>query len=125
MKNIDASISEREIADFCNRNRDCIRDEISREFARIARKKLKTRIKKIVLFGSRARGDHCQHSDYDILLIVDFRDKKLEETILDVCVEIMNRYFTLVSTIVCDQSAWETKRHFPIGLNIVTEGVEI
>ncbi|MEM1675800.1 MAG: nucleotidyltransferase domain-containing protein [Desulfurococcaceae archaeon] len=32
----------------------------------------------VILFGSRARGDYKPWSDYDILIIADFRDKYLD-----------------------------------------------
>jgi predicted nucleotidyltransferase len=34
--------------------------------------------KKIILFGSRARGDHSEDSDYDILLIIDKSFKRID-----------------------------------------------
>ncbi len=35
--------------------------------------KLGVRVEKIILFGSRARGDHREESDYDILIVVERR----------------------------------------------------
>jgi predicted nucleotidyltransferase len=48
---------------------------IDQEFARIVKKKLRNNLKKIILFGSHARGDYKDGSDYDILVIVDKKDK--------------------------------------------------
>ena len=95
------------------------------EFARIIKKKLKNRLKKIVLFGSYARGDYNDGSDYDILLIVDKRNKSIQDIVLDGCVEIMDRYYELIGCIVCDEKEWEKKKRFPIGLNILKEGIEL
>jgi uncharacterized protein len=100
-------------------------DNISEEFARIVRDKLKNHLNKIVLFGSRARGDYKEGADYDFLVIVDRREKKIQETVLDACVEIMNRYYALIGCIVCDNEEWENKKKFPIGLNILKEGIEL
>jgi len=43
-------------------------------------------VKAIILFGSRARGDWGPWSDYDLLIIADFREKYLDriKTILDI-----------------------------------------
>lgn len=100
-------------------------DEISNQFASLIRNRLNDRIKKIILFGSHARGNSTDDSDYDILIIVDQRDKKLQDIILDACVEIMNRYYALIGSIVCDEQEWKKKKYFPIGLNITKEGIEI
>jgi predicted nucleotidyltransferase len=40
-------------------------------------------IRKIVLFGSRARGDERPWSDYDLLILVDRRDQSLVDKIYD------------------------------------------
>ncbi|MHA1711274.1 MAG: nucleotidyltransferase domain-containing protein [Candidatus Freyarchaeota archaeon] len=32
----------------------------------------------IILWGSRARGDHTPHSDYDLIVIADFKEKFLD-----------------------------------------------
>jgi predicted nucleotidyltransferase len=82
-------------------------------------------LKKIILFGSHARGDYKDGSDYDILVIVDKKDKSSQGIILDACVEIMDKYYELIGCIVCDQDEWEMKKRFPIGLNILKEGIEL
>lgn len=57
-------------------------DKISKEFAQVVRNKLKTHLKKIILFGSRARGDFREGSDYDFLIIVDKRKKQMKKCFL-------------------------------------------
>ena len=44
-------------------------DDIALRFARQLRTRF--RVSKILLFGSRARGDHLQESDYDFLIVSD------------------------------------------------------
>lgn len=98
---------------------------IDQEFARIVKKRLKNNLKKIILFGSHARGDYNDKSDYDILVIVDKKNKSIQDMILDACVEIMDNYYELIGCIVCDEKEWEMKKRFPIGLNILKEGIEL
>jgi len=50
-------------------------NRIPQEFASIVRKKLKNHVKEIILFGSHARGDFTEGSDYDFLIVVDKRRK--------------------------------------------------
>jgi hypothetical protein len=49
----------------------------------------------------------------------------LREIVLDADVEIMNRYYALIGCTVCDELEWERKKRFPIGLNILKEGIEL
>lgn len=100
-------------------------DKISIEFAERVRSRLKNQLKKIVLFGSRARGNFSEGSDYDILIVVDKREKTDEEMLLDIGVEFLNEYDVLIADILCDEKEWERKKRFPIGLNILKEGVEL
>jgi predicted nucleotidyltransferase len=104
---------------------DTAKPGVDKEFARIVKNKLKNNLKKIVLFGSHARGDYTGDSDYDILVIVDKKEKYIQDIILDSCVEIMDKYYELIGCIVCDQKEWELKKRFPIGLNILKEGIEL
>jgi predicted nucleotidyltransferase len=98
---------------------------IDQEFARIVKRRLKNNLKKIILFGSHARGDYTDSSDYDILVIVDKKNRSTQDMILDACVEIMDNYYELIGCIVCDEKEWEMKKRFPIGLNILREGIEL
>lgn len=54
-------------------------------------------VKNIVLFGSQARGDSKDYSDYDILIILD-KDysSKDENRILDLCYDIDLKYNILI-----------------------------
>ena len=54
-------------------------------------------ISTVVLFGSRADGNAHDHSDYDILIILDSAcDWKLEREIYDLCYEIDIEYDVLI-----------------------------
>lgn len=46
-------------------------DIVITEFTRRVKLVLANRLKKIILFGSRARGDYRTDSDYDFLIIAD------------------------------------------------------
>lgn len=100
-------------------------DEVSNDFMEIVGNRLKDHLKKVIMFGSRARGDFAEGSDYDFLIVVDKIEKGVQDAILDACVEIMDRYYALIGCIVCDEKEWERKKRFPIGLNILKEGIEL
>ena len=57
-------------------------DERLREF--IGRVKEKFKPEKVLLFGSRARGEHLDDSDYDILIVSErFRGQEFKERIIE------------------------------------------
>ncbi len=98
-------------------------DKVSQDFANNVRRKLGNHVKEIILFGSHARGDFTAGSDYDFLIVLDKRDKKFQEIVLDETSEIMDKYDALIGYIVCDENEWEKKKRFPVGLNILKEGI--
>lgn len=98
-------------------------DPAVQEFTENIRERLKGAVKQIVLFGSRARGDMEQDSDYDFLIVLDHKDKALREQILEIEVEMMNRYGTLFASIVCDSQQWKNEQGLPLAINITKEGV--
>lgn len=98
-------------------------DKISQEFANNVRKKLGNHVKEVILFGSHARGDFTEGSDYDFLIVVDKKRKADENMLLDIGVEFLDKHEALVAEILCDEEEWEKKKRFPIGLNILKEGV--
>lgn len=100
-------------------------DTVLTDFNRIVREKLKNRILLIKLFGSRARGDNLEYSDYDFLVVVDKKEDEIKGLLTDIAVEILNKYDRLVGYILWDQEEWLRKKNFPIGLNILKEGVEL
>jgi predicted nucleotidyltransferase len=102
-----------------------MKKKVDREFARIVKKNLENHLKKIILFGSHARGDFNGNSDYDMLVVVDKNERFIRDIVLDACVEIMDKYYELIGCIVCDEKEWELRKRFPIGINILKEGIEL
>lgn len=100
-------------------------DPIAREYSRKVRAALGPRVRDIILFGSRARGDHKEWSDYDVLVIVDKRDREIVKEIRKKAVEILDEHDRLIGNIVYDTEEWERKKRYPFGMNIQREGVRM
>jgi predicted nucleotidyltransferase len=98
-------------------------DAVAVEFARLVRERLGPRVLKVVLFGSRARGEAREDSDYDF--VVDRRSADVREAILAIEVDLMNRHGSLVACLLRDEREWEASRRMPIGLNVAREGVPL
>lgn len=100
-------------------------DPIAREFAARVRQELADHVKKIILFGSRARGDAWEGSDYDFLVVVDQVTKDVRKILQEINSTILDKYDQMVSYIVWTEEEWAFKKGFPVGLNIVKEGIEL
>jgi len=97
--------------------------KIAKEFAGLLRLELKGHIKKIVLFGSRARGDENKYSDFDVVVILDEKNDKIKKAIISKEVEMMDKHNTLFSSLKYSQQEWDKLQGFPIAWNINNEGI--
>ena len=100
-------------------------NEIITEFSGLLKQKLSNHIKNITLFGSRARGDHKEHSDYDFLIIVDKKNRMIMNEIREIEVGILDRFDALVGSVVYNEPEWEKRKNFPFGINIHKDGIKI
>ena len=82
----------------------------------------KMNVKAVILFGSRARGNWKPWSDYDILIIADFKEryldrlKKVLEIVDNISLEIEPHPYTLEETLKM------LKKGNPIIVNALEEG---
>jgi len=78
----------------------------------------------VILFGSRARGDFREDSDWDFLIIL-YRDldQQLNELILEKLYEIELRTDSVLSSIIHTKSEWESLSVTPLYCIIKKEGI--
>ena len=100
-------------------------DQVVQTFATELRQRLGPRVRQMLLFGSRARGDSREGSDYDMLVVVDHRTPELRPIILDIESGLMDRYGVLVATILRSEDEWQRSQVFPLARNIIREGVAL
>ena len=99
--------------------------DIAKEYTTVLRQKLGERLKKVILYGSQARGDAGEGSDYDVLVLVDERTPVIREAVIDAGVEMMNKHNTLFAATIYDEHEWEQAQGFPLAWNIRQEGIAI
>lgn len=82
---------------------------------------------KLILYGSRARGDYDDESDIDIAIIVRGLTRELKKRIIDVVVDIEIKYLTPLSTLLLSEEDFELlkKRERRIALDIEREGIPL
>lgn len=85
------------------------------------------RLKKIVLYGSYARGDFNKNSDIDIMILTDLTDKEISEysnRIWEKCADIEIDNGIVISPLIRNIdnfNSWSDVK--PFYMNIINEGV--
>lgn len=81
----------------------------------------------VVLYGSRARGDARDESDWDILILVDGpADLEIERAFRDRLFDVELAYEVAISTTVHSKSEWTSQGYVsPLFQRIREEGVSI
>ena len=78
---------------------------------------------KVILFGSRARGDNRIDSDWDILVLTDQKaDFVFQRKLRDDITDIELQYVTPFSTIIMNKSEWQGLQKTPFYKRVVAEG---
>jgi predicted nucleotidyltransferase len=82
---------------------------------------------KLVLYGSRARGDYERGSDLDVAIIVRGLTRELKRRIFDAVADIEMKYLKPLSTLIFSEEEFEflKKRERRIALNIEREGITL
>ena len=86
---------------------------------------LSDRLVKIVLYGSKARGDYDPESDIDIAVVVRGLTRKLKNEILDEVIKIEFENHTPISTFILSEDDFKLLRQKErrIALDIEKEGM--
>ncbi|WIV13380.1 nucleotidyltransferase domain-containing protein [Proteiniborus sp. MB09-C3] len=90
---------------------------------------LEDKLKKVVIFGSYARGDFGLESDIDILILVDEDEKKISKYNKEMAVvevDINLEYNTVLAPILISEKKFsQYKNVIPFYQNVVNEGVVV
>jgi hypothetical protein len=98
---------------------------LAREYARRLKERLGDRLLSVTLYGSRARGDARDGSDFDLIVKVRERTEEVRELALEVDVEMMNEFDELFVGMVYDEAEWKRAERFPFGWNVKKEGLPL
>ena len=103
-----------------------VNEEIQK-FINEVKKILGDRLKKVILYGSYARGDYNKKSDVDIMILTDLSFEEIEEyrdKISDVAFEIELKTGIILSPVVKNIEKYNVRRKFvPFYKNVEKEGV--
>lgn len=90
-------------------------------------KLLEERSYRLVLLGSKARGDFDRNSDVDLAVIIDGLDWKLKDRIIDTIAVVELEHLFYVSTLIISTAEFQhlLARERRIALDIESEGVDL
>lgn len=97
-------------------------DGAIQQLASTLRKRFGTHLVKIILFGSRARGDYEPDSDYDVLVLLDEVTKEIRDEIDEIVWQIGWDNDVLITSIVHDVRTFETPFMNPFSLTSGKKG---
>ncbi|HZH96310.1 MAG TPA: nucleotidyltransferase domain-containing protein [Flavisolibacter sp.] len=81
---------------------------------------------RVILFGSRARGDFKTDSDWDLLILTTEKvTAGYRNNLIDLIFDLELKYSQQVSTLISTQKNWEEWEILPLYKNIAREGVLI
>ncbi len=77
----------------------------------------------LILFGSRARGDHKEDSDWDILILTKKQvDVQFKNNILDKVYDLELEHAQAISTMIVDRQRWKKMAITGFYENVLNEG---
>jgi predicted nucleotidyltransferase len=91
---------------------------------RYLRMQLGSSVKDVILFGSQQKGNSYQHSDYDILIILEKPVNNIDETrILDLCYDVDLKFNIILDVHILAQPEINTLRgKQPVYQNAIKSG---
>ncbi len=97
-------------------------DPLALRYAGKMRTLLGDRLKELWLFGSRARGDHHEDSDYDILIVADADRREIQEATRQENHRMLDEYSELFGCVIYSSAVWKMASIGPLGMNIRKTG---
>ena len=88
---------------------------IINEYVASVKKIFGTYLRKVIVYGSYARGDYNEKSDIDIMFIVTLNENEIHEKFNDVCdiaFEYEMKYGIVISPIIKNNQHFEKQKHF-------------
>lgn len=80
----------------------------------------------VILYGSRARGDYREDSDWDVLILTSRKlDVNEEDDLRGSIYSVELKYLQPISTMIYDKETWEDWEVMPLYRSVTKDGVRI
>lgn len=91
------------------------------EFVKRIKSKYKNKVKKIILYGSYARGDYREESDVDFLIVGDLN----LDDVVDIITDILLKYGILISVVIEKEKDFKEHIDYSFHKEVLKEGIEL
>jgi len=102
-----------------------MKDPAIRLFAERLRERLGDNLQQLILFGSRARGDSWEGSDYDFVVLVVRKDQAALDAVAETRYDLLNLVDLPASSMVYTPDEWRLRQDSPFGMNVLREGLSV
>ena len=99
-----------------------VSDPVLKSYRDDLRRVLGSRLKELWLFGSRARGDHDENSDYDLVVVAEGELRDTRSTVADANYRVLDGLGELVGSVVYTPELCAKSRCGPFGMNVLRHG---
>lgn len=92
-------------------------------FLEKVRQKFGSRLKKVILFGSRARGENDEQSDYDFLFIFDKVTPQIKDFLSELATQMLLDYGMVITDLAFTEEDLGKREYEPFIINAKKEGI--
>jgi uncharacterized protein len=96
--------------------------EVLKRFKAEVKEVFEERLDRVILFGSRSRGDADPDSDFDLLVTVQSLDQTDQKRVFDIAADLSLEYGTVLAVLVVPTNDFREDRYFYLYENIQKEG---
>ncbi len=100
-------------------------DPVLKDFIERLKRELGEHLEGAILFGSRARGDADEDSDYDVLVLMDESNRDIERQINNVAHEMFDDHDVFLCAFVYSKSEYDRRTFAPLFINVRKEGLRL
>ena len=85
------------------------------------------RVKMLLLYGSKARGDYSKESDLDLFVLLDKEDYKIRDQIVDLAFSLLLKYGVLISPRVISVAEYDLLKRWQTTFikNLDRDGIKV
>ncbi len=102
-----------------------MKDSILDEYIQCLKERFGSHLIKVILYGSRARGDFYETSDYDLIVILDETTKQTYDILDEISGEFLYKYGVIFSTIAVTDKEFKEQTYDPLVMNVKKEGITL
>lgn len=99
------------------------KDKVLQIFLRKLKENFGSNVKRVILFGSRARGDFEEFSDYDLLVVFKKLSKEVKDSLIEIEGEMLYEYGAVFSAFPLSEADLKKMKFEPFLINAQKEGV--